>query len=361
MKCEHCGAEWAESMDFCPNCGGQPVKISKKQPPAAVRVLLVLLSIVLSVALIGSLLTTVLILDYRQVTDKRSIEKAVGQLFQEPVRVRRMLPVAAAAGAAELAEEAGQLEGQTPEAIADFLFDSLKSQYGDEFSITREQVQRFVEESSVGDYVKDKVVSFADDFIHGTRNTAITPEELRSLLADNATLIESSFGVSVTEETLDIVAGYVADMKLDAVIRSEVIDNLEKLTIVGGENPDPENSAQGGYTLGNLMADLRTYTSNMALAASIAVNVLLIVILFFTNRMRIPGTLVCTGIPMVIVGALLSLPTALAQSVLSGTTGAVSALGALVGAVAWIHYATLGLGIALLIAAGVVKAVLTKK
>ncbi|MBQ8622349.1 MAG: hypothetical protein IJ422_08565 [Oscillospiraceae bacterium] len=346
-----------------------PEKPPKKDLPTGVKVLLRIVSILLCICLFATLLATVLIVDFRLMTSKDTIRKMAGSMFSAPTYTHR-IPLTAAAGGLRLAEPS-DTNTQTQEALVEWLYDTLKEQHGDDLVVTQEQMQTFLDQSTTKEYLTEKIASYMDDFINGTSNTTITTEELTWLIEENNAAIENELGLKMDEAAKEQVLTFVEEMNIGEVIRTEVIEGVENMTIPGGsplfpENapagPDPENSAWGGsYTVGSLMADLRTLTSTTALTISIVVNILLIMALFFVNRMRLSATLCCTGIPMIVAGILLALPTALLQlipSLLPNPLG--NSVSVLVGTIAPVHYAVPVLGIILLIGAVVIKAVQKK-
>lgn len=350
-----------------------------KTPSAGVRALLAILSILLSICLLASLLATALIADARLLTSQDGFKKIVTSLITTPEQQRR-LPLTAAMGGARLAEpDTGSDLGDS---LVSWLCDSLESQFGEELPITEEQMSTFLEESTVKDFLADKAASYMSDFVNGT-NTTITSEELEQLLDENKALIEDTFGVAITPDIQQAIAGFADEMKIGDVIQNEVLGGLGDLTIPGctplfpqfqpesngntaTENGMINSAPDGAYTVRNLMADIRVLTSVPVLIGCIAVCLVLMVALFFTNRMRLPGTLTCVGIPALIAGILLVIPTSLLQALpdlfSSGDLAPVAgAVGAVVDVIAPVHYGLLGLGAVLIVAAIVIKIVSSKK
>lgn len=346
-----------------------PSAISKREMPTGVKVLLRILSILLCLCLCVSLLATVLILDFRLITHKDTIRKMAGSIFSPSVQAVVTMPMRAAVGSAAASGPSETTE-QTQDALVAWLYDTLKQQHGDALMVTQEQMQSFLNQSTTKEYLTDKIASYADDFINGTNNTTITSEELTWLIEENNAAIEAELGVKMDAAAQEQVLSFVEEMNIGQVIRNEVIEGVENLTIPGGSplfpqngpaGSDPQNSALGGsYTIGALMADLRTLTSNTALIITIIINLFLITALFFVNRMRLSATLCCAGIPAAVLGVLLSLANAALQ-LISGALGNFgSVISVIAGVVAPVHYGMLGFGVVLLIAAIVVK-VLRKK
>lgn len=347
-----------------------------KEPSTGVKVLLVLLSILLCLCLFVSILATTLVLDVQLLTSKDGVETIITGVLSTPARSRH-LPLTAAMGGLRLSEPDAAAE--TGDALVSWLFDALKEQHGEELEITREQMSEFLEESTLKDFLADKTASYVSDFFNGTDTTTITSEELEQLVRENSKLIRDTFGVDMSADVENIITGFTTDMKIDQVIRDEILGGLENMTIPGGtplfpqfqpetngNSTDENGMINGAYTVRNLMADIRVLTSTTALTICIVICVVLIIALFFTNRMRIAGTLTCTGIPALIAGILLVIPTALLQALpelfASGEMAAMgSAIGAVTAVIAPVHYGLLGLGAALIVAAIVVKCFQSQK
>lgn len=335
----------------------------KKALPLGIRILLNIVSVLLCICLFVSLLAAVFILDFRLITSKDTIEQTANSFLCAPEQLPRLKLVAATGVSPATEETAGS---STQDALVEWLFNTLEEQHGEELAVTQEQMQAFLEQSTTKEFLSEKIASYVDDFINGTSNTTLTNEELTGLIEENMAIIETELGIVVDEAAKEQVFAFVEEMKLDEVIRNEVIAGVENLTIPGGtplfpenapEEVDPENSAYGGnYTVGALMADLRILTSVDALIICCVIIAVLIVALFFTNRMRLGSTLSCVGIPATVAGILLALPTLLLQLVpemIPDPLG--STMSILTGAIAPVHYALLAGGIVFLIVGAVVK------
>lgn len=334
-----------------------PTSNSKKALPTGVVVLLRILSVLLCLCLCASLLATALILDFRLVTSKDTTREIAGSFLSAPPQYHHT-PITAAVGGLPTAQ-ASDSNDQTQEELVGWLYNTLKEQHGEELLVTQEQMQTFLDQSTTKEYLTEKIASYMDDFINGTDTTTITPEELNWLMDENNAAIEGQLGVQMDDAAREQVLSFAEEMNIGEVIRTEVIEKVENIPISGGTTGQSGNNA--GFTVGDLMTKLRTLTSTTALIISIVINVLLIVALFFTNRMRLSGTLCCVGIPMTIMGGLLALGTGalmLIPSLLPDGLG--NPVMVVARAIAPVHYAILGLGIAALIGAIVTKALRKK-
>lgn len=373
--CTQCGKGLIPGRSFCIYCGAptaqqpiQPIVPAPIQPTAPVpqasvavatskpkrkrsapgpvaRVFLRLLSFLLCLCLFTALLATALVLDVRHLTDADNLQKMVGSVLSPEAQPQRR-PTVAAAGIQISGED---LDSASMDGLLDLIYQEMEAHYGAELDATPEQLEEFYERSTAKDYLSEKISSYLSDLINGTDHTQITSQEVTDLVNENADLIGSIFGVSVDGEIRQKVADFVDDADLGSVIRKEVIGAIAQ-TQIGTDGP----------TVEELLATLARYTSSTALWTLIAIDILLIVLLFFTNWLRVPATLRCVGIPTVTAGALLSLPTLLLQ-LLSGATGTfLSGLTrSLASLLAPVHYGILLIGVVLLIA-GIVAGIITR-
>lgn len=333
----------------------QKTRRTKRIPPAGVRVLLRICSLLLCLVLCGTVLATAVVLDLRQLTSKDSVEKVVTSMFTGNVEVQDTPLSAAVVG------HSASIKGKNLDTLLEWLYDFLKERFGDEMTITLEQMKDFVNRSNVKDKLTDKLISYVDDFLNGTNNTQITEEEIIQVIEENEELIEEIFGEDVEvvdiEEVQEEVLDFVEENDLNTVIREEVFEQIEQQPLMGDD-----------YTVKDLLADFRSITSDTMLIALIAINLALIIVLFFTNWMRLHATLNWAGTSLTIIGGLLSLPTLLLQllpnlvgdlfsaSLGSGQADLISTLvGLVVALIAPVHYIILLLGLAMLIASIVIR------
>lgn len=350
MICTKCGTELKDDALCCPGCGtmtGLYVPQKKTISPG-VKALLVLASVLLCIALCVSLVATALILDLRLLTGKNNLEKVISHLLFSPAETHQLMPSPAALGGIRRSSTSAQTE----ENLVGFVYDALKEQYGDQMTVTEDQIQSFLDQSTTKDYLTEKISSYVDDFVNGTQNTTITTEEIEMLIEENKELIESEFGITVTPEIQEQVIDFVEETDINTVIRTEVIGSLENVTI------SESSSAVAGvtsYTVRHLMEDLRVFGSQKTLLIALLVTVALIAALYFTNRRQLFPTLTCVGIPTLISGCFLSLPLLVLQMLPDVLNEAIGndmvggTLGILLSSIAPVHYGMFFLGLALII------------
>lgn len=389
--CPSCGNALRPGSQFCGRCGSslaapaqptpvQPVTVPqsapaaegkkpkqkkekpqrtrkvKHAPPLGVRILLRFLSFLLCLVLCASILATAVVLDLRQVTKKDNMDKVLTSLLSGSVEAQNSLLVGAVGG-----DSSGS--GDSLDAILDWTYDYLKDYFGDEMTITQDQMKEFVDRSTAKEALTDKLASYVEDFLNGTQNTEITTDEIIEIIDDNEKLIEEIFGdyevnVDIEQVKAD-VEEFVAENDLNEMIREEVFEVIETTPILGDD-----------MTVKDLLEQFRFVSSNTALVILICINVLIIVLLFFTNWMRLYATLNWAGTSLVIVGGLLALPTLLLQlmpnvvgDLFSASLGTAQAdmisglIGVVVKLIAPVHYTILLVGLAMLICSIVIKIV----
>lgn len=402
MICEYCGAPMDEGTVFCTECGAvhsssnAPVSISgpapvprpepKPQPkpeprpaPApepprrreslhpAVRVLLNLCTVVLCLVLSASLVVTALVMDLQRLTSEKGLTALTEDLLWQRPQDTAAGRITASLGGLEV--DIGELPSDT-EGLADMIYDALAEEYGAELQVTPDQLKTFAEESTAIDFVTDKVASYAGDLVTGSRDTTIETDEILDLIDENLDLVEDTFNIQVDRSFRDQVRAFMEQNDINGMIRDNILDPISEMEIPG---LTPLLSALSGFTgttatVADLMAQLQVLTSGRTVTVLVLINVILLILLVLTNRLRLGPILVSAGIPALTVGVLLSLPVAMIQllPVLVGdslglATVIVDLIGALAGRMAPVHYGIALTGLALVVAGAIVKAVAKKQ
>jgi len=337
--------------------------MNKKQLPTGVRVLLGFVSILLCIVLFLCSIVTILVADLSLLTSKGGLQKLIQDvLFSTSAPARpgfapagvlpgrnpiRLNEVENAPGF-DLGDIdlSGLINGDGADgALADIIYGIMEEQFPEEqLPISKEDVTNFVEQSTLTEFISDKVSGIVVDVINGEVTTTITKEEVVELLEENKELIEDTFKTEIPEEVIESVGTMVEESKLSETIQQSVAD------IVGVEiapttpnNPDPENPGNtiGSSTgsnkkpifrpgdlevldnvtsgdvsdmgVGEILALVRIVTSPAVLIGCIAICLLISGLLFLTNWGRPNAALRCSGIPYFIAGLLFLLPSAVAQ------------------------------------------------
>ena len=388
-----------------PSVEVQPAKTKKekkarKPRSVPVKILMGLVAFILCVVMFVISLVGILILDVRAVVSRNGISQIVsqlisGQVFSGPARPA----LAAGVGGGTVYMDDFSVGGNMSGMLVDWAYDMLKDQFGDEMPITKEQVQTFVEESTVQDFVSDKVAGIVEDFYSGKSETTITVEEITQLIEENKEIIEEQFDIEITEEALEAVDTMLEESGIlepieDKGLMDFIKENMDNS--VTPESPDvqqpdgvvdSENSGNSGNSgssgssgdtgntigavnpmdsINQVMELVRTATSYTTVAALGAAFALLLVLLFFVTGRSFPATLADTGVVLLLSGLIFAAPTALCvfnPQLVSDLVG--PGIGGIVclifNAAATVNFTVVGVGFALIVAAIVVKIVLSVK
>lgn len=343
----------------------------RKKPHIVLRILLQLLSFVLCIVLTASLLGTVVLADLNHLMSAGGIKQIINAVLIPASAPQRLTPAVGALGVSM--DDAspvpgftipGDLElGDIPEdlltggsseenigSVIDWIYEELEKASEEPLPITREQVQAFVVESTVSEFVADKLAGYADDFINGTENTSITTQEIMDLLEENTKLIEKTFEVEITEDVRQqmtaSVEKVVAENDLNTVIREQVFESV-KDTI-------NESTAGVGMRWEEIQPMLQLVSSDMVLYSAVGMCLVLMMLLCLLNFYNVPAGLTWIAVPGILIGAIVTAPLAALQAapeLLAGLVPAqiTSIVASFAGVLMPIHGAVLVMGMALLL------------
>ena len=369
-----------------PQAGDMPITVPSRtgkrsgggrrnKPHIALRIPLQLLSLVLCIVLTVSLLATALLLDLNRMLSAGGIKQVVNALFTVSqakvpgpltgslgidVKLDNTDPTIPSgtdiAGTIPNGGELGDLEipadvltsGDT-EALVDWMLEVLEESTGSEVDISKEQLQEFVEQSTISEYMAEKAAGYAEDFINGTKNTLITSEELMALVEENEALIASTFQVELTDEMKTelqtALNQTIEDNRINEVIHEEVFTSMQESI----SEALPVEWEQ-------IQAVLKALTSDAILMAAIGVCVVLMLLLCALNFYNIPGGLTWSAVACILSGALLSVPIVLLQAspellidVAQIPAAVVQLILSFISALSVVHYGILILGVVLLV------------
>lgn len=352
----------------------------KKPWPVPVRILMGFIAFILCVVMFAVSVAGVLILNVRTVVSRDGITKIVNQLVTGAPASGPVRPALAVGAGVYLDDYASG--NDVTGSLVDWAYDMLKEQLGEEMTVTREQVQTFVQESTVKDFVIDKAAGLVEDFYSGDNKTTITVEEVLQMMEENKQILEEQFGVVINQEAKDAVSAMLAENEILEPLKEDGLMGYIEKTMDASQKPGfdgndgsitdgsaMENVLDAGSEVGSVrwtMNLVRTATSYEAVAVLAGAFVLLMLLLFTVNRFSFPVTLADTGVVLLLTGLLYGLPTAvclyapeMVAAMLGGQTAGI--LNLIFGAAAVVNFTVLGLGFALIVAAIVVKIVLSVK
>lgn len=374
MQCYVCGSFFDDQQPFCPVCGtmvqpsepiyyegmpplevqppipmpAEPAKKQRRKPHIALRIGMQLLSFVLCLILSVALIATVVLADIHLLTSSGGIKQLITSVLLPSQASPTLRPMLGTVGSQI---EPGQI--QLPEgaedviasgdsnALVDLLYNTMQEMLGEEVPISKEQLQTFVEESTVTDYIAEKVAGYAEDIINGTENTQITAEELVGLLEENKELIEQTFEVEITDEIMEEIEANVTviveEQDINGTIRTEINNAMESA-----------GAADSGIPLNQIMQLIRILSRDTMLYGAIGVCVVLLLLLCGTNFYNVPAGLTWAAVPCILIGGILAAPIAVLQ-LMPDILGEAAVLAPMVTVLAPIHYAVPAIGLVLLI------------
>ena len=361
MFCKKCGNELAEGAKFCNRCGlqlqiptAEPVqpkptkeKVKKAPPSKGVRVVLCLLSILVCLCLTISLLLTALAVDMRRLMDADSVDSAAESVLQGNVTL-------CVSSLAVSDTEKDGVDQFVRDQLVEIIHEMLNADDGLDENVTREQVDQFLEDSTIEEYLTDKIAGYAMDMIMGTDNTSITVSEILELLEENEEAFEENFGVELDGETIDRIRFFL-----------EKYENRDGSLIGGAMEEFREEELFGLFSLNELSGVLKKLTSTAAIGILAAVDLFLVALLLCLSRFRIGNTLIYSGVAATLAGGALSILTLILQLIPSaleslGIGFLADALYVLLATVAPVHYILAGCGILVLLT-GIIVAIIAKQ
>lgn len=243
-----------------------------------------------------------------------------------------------------------------PDSLTNFIYEVASEMMGEDANITVEQVQTFVSESTITEFVAEKAETLINEVLTGEITTIITAEDVMNLIEENEALLEETFQFELTEEAKaemhTKVEQAIAEADVDNAIRNSVEDVMHT-TVPGAE----------GMEVGDLMSRIEWFTHVEALVDAIIVCVVLVGLIMLANYYNLPRGLGWTAAANLIAGIVLSIPLIVihvAPSVLGSALPAnlLQVLNGVYSIMAPYHYAVLIVGVVLSIGSiawGIVK------
>lgn len=357
----------------------------KTQLPTGVRVLLGFLSVILCILLFVSTLVTIIVADVRLVTSKDGLQTIITQaLFPTPAPVR---PIGALAAGVPVLSPVSGTGNEAQGAIVDAIYGMLSEQFGEELPISQEQVEQFLSDSTLPEFVSEKVAGIVNDIYTGESTTTITKEEVMDLLTENADLIKENLGVELNTEAIEAVGKWVEENDVMSTVQEEVskLTGLKPSTSVKpdgtgkpstGTTTDEEVVLLGTTemlqallsgdfsvaTIPNILNLVRTLTSVTALLICLGVCLLIIGLLMLTHWGRPFAAIRSVGIPVMIAGIVMSVPAILAVVMPSLFTGTVMVIAKQILAMTgYVGYGVAALGLAMIVVGAVLNSKMKKK
>lgn len=336
-------------------------KKEQNKPTFIARLILQISSLVLSLVLVVSLLATALLADVLVLTSSGGIEKILNHMVSPADPAPNPTDPAMGAAGVILLKNSGSPElpaGLLNSAsdLTEYVYDLVQEVLGDGIPITLDQVQNFIEESTIIDFVAKKSASLVQDMLNGTQTTTVTAEELRQLMDENEKVIEETFQVEITEEMKQDMVTQMEQAVVDTDINATLRSGVERVL----QTPVP---GTGGMTVSDLLATVQQYTQTQVLMGAIAVCLVLMLALCGLNYYYLPKGLRWSASSCMFAGVLLSIPLAIVQAapslladVMPETSETLNLFSGAANALAPVHYGLFGFGVALMIVSALLRA-----
>lgn len=305
--------------------------MEKKKMPGSVRFLRGFLSVILCIILFACSAVTILVADLSLLTSKSGLQQLIRDVIF-PSSAPSHVSAAIMPGRGTVRMNDASAEAQ--DAIVNALYEMLERQFGDELPIEKQQIQSIIEQSTLPDFLSDKVAGFVSDVISGESTTAITQEEVMELVEENRELLEETFQMEITQEMMDKVCNFVEESNITETIQQE-ISNITGITPGTAADPSSPSEPSGSQKSDQLGAGLalmdaisrgevtelgisealtivRFITAPAVLACCLGACLLLFALLFLTNWGHPNAALRCCGIPVLTAGILFLIPTVVA-------------------------------------------------
>lgn len=295
-----------------------------KKPTVAIRLVSSLLCIIMCL----SLMAGILIADIRIATTKENTAKIIRETLFATQTVRPAGVSGTGTGAGfhrtpirmarvKLEEESGVMT----EALVDWLYDSLRAQFGDSLPVSQETVEAFIEESTLKDEIADLGASLINDFITGENTTTIDESTIRSLMEENAALIETYFGVTITEDTINTIAANITSNDYVGKLQEEGIGGLLLNSVTGNGGASApgddvtsgDGDSSGTGAVAELLTTFRQATSISAIIACFGVAAVCMAALILLSLKFIWYALRQIGVTIIIASLPSVIPTFMAM------------------------------------------------
>ena len=248
--------------------------------------------------------------------------------------------------------------GDSSDAIVDWVVGQLQDFTGGELPVTPEQIENFVEQSTIKDFIAEKVAGMVGDFYTGNITTTITMEEITQLVEENKALIQSEFGIEITEEHTEALKQIVEDTGiLEQVQEQGIMGILGSVGGMGGGGLMDPDMMQQMQQIQMAVEIVRQVTSYTAIAAVGLIFLALAAILFCTTQFSWPATLADCGVVLMLASAIFVIPSTVFTNSpelvteLLGNPMLVKLAQTFFNATAGVNYGAFGVGVGLIVLA----------
>ena len=169
--------------------------------------------------------------------------------------------------------------------IDDWIYHYMQEHYEDYllvFRITPYAIGRIMDETNFSDFVKQKLIDYANDLKEGTGTGVMTSDDFMDFVEENESVISRATGRYYIEGELDKIREYLATLDMfDDISASAVCDKI-----------------------GFPMRYLNIILSDSAITVLFISLCCCLIFLYFFNKKRISCPLLCASISLVVIGIL---------------------------------------------------------
>lgn len=341
---------------------GKKIKYRKIRPHMALRAVMQMLSFVLCLILMVTMVAGVLLLDLRTMTSSKSMETVIKAIFsgnshettvhpapQEPLlhQANSSLTVVPLAdvdyefNVDDIPQDVLTGGEENMDDLVGWIYEELQGAVEEDLEFSKDDLQEFVAESTMSEYLAEKMAGFADDFINGTENTLITTEELMKLVEENEAVLAEKLNIRLTEDDKkqlqEVFAEVVEEEKLNETIRQTVSDTMDEVL-----------QSTVGVNFAAVQQIIRQVTSDPVLYGVLGACLLLMVLLCALNYYNVGAGFTWSAAAGIMAGGLLSLPLLVLEfgrevllEMEPGMAGVMGAVDALAAPLMVIHYGLL--------------------
>ena len=211
-----------------PETAPEPAPTPKKDVPTAWKVIRCLLTIPFFLLLIVALIATVTLHGARNITSEATVQTVVEAFDFTQMDITSLVPI-----------DTSDIPAGESVTVSDLLYESYDSLYQEgavPIPLEKEAIDQFLSESTVDDFLTEKISGYMNGFLSGNGESArITSEEVVDLIRENEELIaEVSGGYELTEEDYQMIDGALKESGIDEALDfSSFVEENNSVSAVG--------------------------------------------------------------------------------------------------------------------------------
>lgn len=360
----------------------------KKKLPLGIRIVFGFLSVLLCICLFATTLLTIVVADLNTITSKDGLQTIITQILfpkSAPVRVTPKLSGDTMAGLGGFSGIDFSSGGLDQNALIDSIYDMVAQQSGGELPISKEEVGELLEETTIPDFISDKMSSIVSDVITGEVTTTITKEEVMDLIKENADVIEEKLDIEIEDEVIESVGTWIEESEVMDTVQQEIntaIGVTPPATTPGGSAGSPEGVApapvkphkapttildllgpdvKAPTSISDSLVLLRAVSSTNSLLICIGACVAIFLLLLLTHWGRPFAAVRSAGIPIMIAGIVMLLPGLISAFIPAGNMIVLNIIQKILGMTLTVSVIVALVGLAMVISGSILNSVFKRK